>query len=143
MIIVENSSKPHRFWEFTSKWYFFPLFYLTLAILFIIISKLIGRYLDVKDFVGIISLFLTVLYIMPSGLLFFLVLIGIKDRYLTVPALYFPILFHVFTVASIVVISYFKYKKHRILKWIIITLFLLFILSFIGCIIPGTPRGPF
>lgn len=117
------------FWKITSKWYFFPLFYILLVLIFsIIVTSREGSYSDWDEVGGI---FLMGLYFLPSGLFFFipeLERFGEEGLYLI-----FPAVFHLFWIISVIVMQILKYKRNRILKWLVITLFILMVLSFAGC----------
>ena len=118
----------HWFWNLTTKWWFFPIFYLFLVLLVTVIWKVKGTE---RTFLSTLAL---LLIYMPSGLLVFLdklrVLTGDS---LTITAGFFPYFFHPVAIASLIVIQYYKYKKNKILKWLVLTLLFLLVLAFVGC----------
>ncbi|MEK6984597.1 MAG: hypothetical protein AABX33_08535 [Nanoarchaeota archaeon] len=125
---IENSEL-HWFWELTTKGWFFPVFYVSL----VLFLSLVHAYID-KEWS--LFVFLQFLYLMPSGLGVLLNLLNInfkEDTYFKVLYVW-PLIFHLITLISIIAIVYFKQKKSIIIKWLIITLLLLMILSFVGCV---------
>ncbi|MBI2659428.1 hypothetical protein HYX05_05015 [Candidatus Woesearchaeota archaeon] len=127
-----DDSQLHWFWRLTTKWWFFPVFYVFLVVLLVIIWKIKG---ENENF---IPLFFGLVITMPDGLLFFVELVQgpSNDRYLQLAA-FFPFIFHIFLITSVSIIVYFKYKEGRVLRWIILPLLILLISSFIGCAIAG------
>lgn len=138
LIQKSDDSQLHWFWKLTTKWWFFPLFYLFLAIFLVIIWKIKG---SDKNF---IPLFFGLIIMMPDGLLAILNLLRIipKNVFFSSLGLFFPYIFNALSILSIIVIVYYKNKKNQILKWLLLTLLILLLLSFIGCAIGGPgPKG--
>jgi len=122
------------FWKLAIKWYFFPVLYIILAILFTLIS-LIKESKGLNDFEELGGIFLMTLYFLPNGLILLIEGFGsyVRGKVDQDFFLVFPIAFHIFWIASVGVIQFFKIKRDRIIRWLIITVFLAMILSFIGC----------
>ncbi len=135
----------HPFWKFTIKWWFFPSLYIFLASLYIIIvgltaAELLPGYIDGEH------ANLLILYFMPHGLIYLLetfpIIKYIFQLVYYIPGAsflfdrgFFPLFFHLFFIASIIKIQNDKIKKRKVLKWLIVTLILLLVLSFSGCVI--------
>jgi len=134
--IGSNTQELRGFWRIATKWYFFPLFYTILVLLLTVIPFSIkSRSLSVH-----MEIFLETLAFMPAGLLVLLEFAGIDIDHLGIDFIrtenlvfILPIFFFVFAIASIISIQYFKNRKGKILKWLIITLLLVMLLSFLGC----------
>ena len=125
------------FWEVTAKWYFFPIFYVLLVLLLIFI-KLKGNLFGEG---AIFGYFIPVVVSMPSGLLYFIYFPPLS-KYIT-EAIQLPLIFsfHAVSVISIILIQYFKIRRNKILKWLIITLLVLILLAFFGCVVQPLPDG--
>ncbi len=131
-----NDSQLHWFWNLTTKWWFFPLFYLTLSFLFAVLWRIISKS-PMSLYIILYTLYFLpngfVMLIPPVNLLLQYALGGLfggigDDFYVGFPLLALPLI-----ILSILVIYYYKRKKNKILKWLIISLFLFLILSFLGC----------
>lgn len=118
-----DDSQLHWFWRVTTKLYFFPLFYITLALLLSILDGLMRKEVSLGTFFYALAM-------MPQGLL---LLVGILHFVQDSP-LPIYLVFHPLLLASIIVINYYKTRKKVVLKWLIITWLLLIILSFAGCL---------
>lgn len=121
------------FWRISSKWYFFPAFYALLVLLFVFVlsgeqSYRNGSFLDLEEF-G--ETFLLAIYFLPNGLL--LILPEAKRMIGEELFFVFPAIFHAFWIISTIVIQIFKYKKKKILRWLVIAVFVAMIISFLGC----------
>src|SRR3989344_8507999 len=84
------------FWKITSKWYFFPLFYILLVLIF----SAIAASVEGDDWNEIGSFFLLGLYFLPSGIFFFipeLTRLGEEGLYII-----FPSVFHLFWIISVI-----------------------------------------
>ena len=133
----DNKTRPfsqedlHWFWRLTTQRWFFSGFYLALVLFLTIIWKIEGAK---RDFFGV---FLELLYFMPSGLLFILGRDGVIVSPSAQAAIVFPLLFHPAAIISVTIISHFKNKKNKILKWLILTLLFLLISAFAGCVTAG------
>lgn len=123
----KSNENLHWFWKLTTKWWFFPVFYIALVFIFLAIK---GKLIEGDDTIFNISM---LLYLMPNGLFYFLGLDIGSGSFLPPRIRYFPPLFHTLFIFSIIIIQYFKLKKNKILKWLIILLILLLLLSFFGC----------
>ncbi len=121
-----NESELHWFWNLTSKWWFFPVFYVTITFL---------TYLNVYDKNDYeLWVFLLFLLLLPAGLIFYIDTIlqffNLSDIvYWELPMLS-ALIFHIFLIISIFFIFYFRSRKNKILKILIITLIILILLSF-------------
>lgn len=126
-----DDSQLHWFWRITTRWYFFPLFYFFLVFILTIILGIVSK--------NFISNFLLATFFMSDGLLYFVsIIFGIKEMYSGFAdtfSTYFPIFFNVGMIISIIVIVYYKLKRNITLKWLIIALILLILISFSGCVI--------
>ncbi|MEK6984378.1 MAG: hypothetical protein AABX33_07425 [Nanoarchaeota archaeon] len=125
-----QSKHAFDFWKLAVKWYFFPLLYIILTLLFTIIVPTKGHNLG-----DLFRIFLVTLYYLPNGLVYLILVLSTypKHRFGNVLIYLFPIVFHVFWIASAIIIQFFKVKKGRILRWLVITVFLAMLLSFLGC----------
>ena len=133
------SPSANKFWELTREWYFFPISYLLLSIIFALIWISI-----MKSTQQFLTILLYALYFMPNGFILLLpnqlngviqnslswLFRGTGEEFL----LGFPLVMHPLLIISIILISFFKYKRNKVLKWLIITLLLFMILSFVGCV---------
>jgi len=155
--ISENASKVqvddsqlHWFWKLTTKWWFFPVFYVVLAFLATIQLLSINGKGTFSQFIDASAhIFFLILVFMPTGLQFYLS----KFYYKYYLAYYIsPVpsarqmelimfTFDGFIIISIIMIQYFKLKKNITLKWLIITLIVLLLLAFFGCV--ADPEGVF
>lgn len=136
-----DDSQLEWFWELTTKWWFFPVFYVFLTFLVTIIWKLKGH----ED--SFLGLFSALLLVLPSGIIFILQFIrtfgilspfnGTFDQFINAASMVAPLIFLPFMLLSIIRIAYYKIKKGKILKWLIITLLLYLTLSFVGCSLAG------
>ena len=131
-----NDSQLHWFWRLTTKWWFFPLFYFILAL----ILALLAFIQDPSHIWGYI--FLSII-LMPQGLIGFLTVLlsshgNVVNLQQELGFSNFVVLY--FAIAVIIIISYSwiiysKYRLNKVLKWLIIILMLIIILSFSGCIL--------
>ena len=115
----EVSPQLHWFWRLTTKWWFFPLFYITLAL---ILAVAVGNPLAI----------LMIVIFMPLGLLVWpsIILGGSKGgSALGIMELIFVCLIMIIPYLLIV---YAKYRLNKVLKWLIIILMLMMALSFLG-----------
>ena len=119
-----DDTQLHWFWRLTTKWWFFPAFYVVLALLI----PTFGTSADVWY-----AYLISIAY-MPLGIMFLLDLTknNVFMDYLSIP---FLIIFHIFLFSSIFIIHHYKVKKKIILKRLIILLLLFIILSFGGCVL--------
>ena len=120
------------FWNFATKWYFFPLLYLVPVLLTVILPLIMSKSIILDKEM---SLILLKLVNEQVGLLSLLELVGIDPYKFGIDFLgtenignILSILFFVFAIASIISIQYYKNKKGKILKWLIITLLLVMLL---------------
>ena len=159
-----DNSKLHWFWKITTKWWFFLVFYYSLYLIFNILYEFFrpGGYnsLDFhytfflirrdggifgilsflfRSIAGILGESLLSLLFFPFGLVAILDLIFPNSGdFLS----FFPFFIgNAFIFSLMIAIPYFKYKKKQILKWLIIALFLVMILSFSGCVIGGIEKN--
>ena len=124
------------FWDITTRWYFFPVFYVLLAFITVVsYSFKIGLSVVNSDNTLFNELFRNELMSMHSR---FLNLLG-TPIYFILHRQYRPVLFlyysikissAVFVIYSAAVIQYFKIKKNKMIKWLVITLLLYILLSF-------------
>ena len=135
---VQQTQHSFDFWKLAVKWYFFPILYIILAVLFVIIS-IIKENGEFSDFEGLGGTFLLTLYVLPNGLIFLFMGLDsyierkIGEEFLQGFILIFPIVFHIFWIASVVIVQFFKIKRGKIIRWLVIAVFLAMLLSFIGC----------
>ena len=129
---VPASYGSYLFWKITSSWWFFLALYILLVLTLVIILNVnIGDRTISNDFEQFGSMFLMTLYFMPNGLLFFLSYLEKFDfEYLV---FVFPAVFHLFWIISVIIMQILKYKRKTILRWLILTILILMILSFAGC----------
>ena len=108
----ENSKRKFSdwFWDITTRWYFFPVFYVLLAL---ILSK--------ESDGGI----LYSLFLMPVGISYFIHLTPWNKN--------LPLFYYVIPIFSVIAIQYYRIKKKKVIKWLIITLLLYLLLNFYGC----------
>ena len=129
--IEATDSKLGWFWGITTKWYFFPLFYLFLSIV-IYISR--SYYNDVDKY----KIFYYTLFFMPNGLFYFTyILTGQKTP--DVVGLFFPDFYFGFLLILIIIMQFIRWinNKNIILRWLIIIVILIILLSFAGCVAGG------
>ena len=124
----ENSKRKFSdwFWDITTRWYFFPVFYVMLALILTFSLTLKGR-VKFSEFFRLLGWLLA---LMPLGIsLVFPILSKKKFEYIT------SVLLYAFPLFSVAVIQYYKIKKKKIIKWLIMTLVLYLLLCFYGCAI--------
>ena len=131
-----DGSELHWFWKLTTKWYFFPLFYVSLSLIFTIIYFTTKESVRSLFFLSyIIPWALVFMLFMPAGLMYliFNVLGKFYNIELTqgISAVYI-IIFWLLVPISIFKIYTYKSKRNEVLKWLIITLIVVMLLSFIG-----------
>ena len=134
---INKDSELHWFWRLTTKWWFFPVFYTLFAMINAIIFAIKGQLTLSK---GFSESFIPSLFLAPNGILYFLLLpawLFIYDKQPLDPGLgflSFPIAFIVdlFITFSIILIQYYFITKNKVLKAMIITNGLLFIISYLG-----------
>lgn len=127
----KGTYKLHWFWEIATKWYFFPVFYTVLGFLMYMLNQF---YLDKYNK---LNLFLLTLFFIPNGLFYFTFLLS-GNKEVETTWLFFPYFYFSFVIISIIIIQYWKLKKNLVLRWLIIILILIILLSFTGCVIGGT-----
>lgn len=130
---VQVQAPDSFFWRISSKWYFLPIFYAMLVLLFVLVVSGAefyrkGSFSDLEEFAEI---FLLSTYFLPNGLL--LIIPEAKKIIEEELFLVFPAIFHAFWIVSTIVIQIFKYKRKKILRWLVITVFVAMIISFVGC----------
>ena len=127
----------HWFWKLTTKWWFFPAFYVFLAFLLAIFES--DVYLEIQLYglpdgmLYTFGNFIGSLLTMSTGLLFWFQKIIPQDNWLL--RLYLALFFIPLVIACTLAIYFFKHKKNKILKWLIVTSILLMVLSFLGLIL--------
>jgi len=127
MVDIENNKEElHWFWKITSKWYFFPIFYVFLAFIVAFISAIKDKNLS-----QIWEFSLYSLVWMPNGLNYYPQYFDIKLEY---NGSIFSLIFFGVSLSIIIIIQFFKIKYKKILKPFIIVLLILFILAFSGCV---------
>ena len=138
----QNNPNESWFWNLTTKWWFFPVFYVSLAVIYTTLALLLSELGFGSHYIGITSpsiikvlvFFLYVLIFLPHGFFYFVYLLsgGRSGN----AAGFWPawtIFFHLVFLYLMVIVPYWKYKKNIILKWLIISLILFLVLSFAGC----------
>ncbi len=121
-----NNAGINWFWKITAKTYFFPAYYTLLAFLIAVIMVLTGTDIGISD--GLLGSFLGAVLLMWVGIIYFFPL-PIKSVFdSNFYAFILPIIF-----VLGIILNYYRTKKNIILKWLVITLFLLITLSFAGC----------
>lgn len=133
-IKASDDKELHWFWRVTTTWYFFPLMYLSLALIALILKILFieydGVYLDI---------FLVITYFSTSYLQLLEYLLGvfhlstffIFGRYINYSFFVWAILFHIIIFLSSPIIYYYRLKHKKILKFLIILILSFLFLSFI------------
>ena len=117
-----QKTNSEKFWKLATKWYFFPTFYLLLCVLLRLIQTFLGN--SEGSLLFIIAN-------LPMGIPILL------DKMFNISEFggkYFPTIMHSVSIVSAIVIILCK-RKNIILKWLIISLMLLFLLEFSGCLI--------
>ena len=122
--LKQNPDDPqlHWFWKITTKWWFFPVFYVIIGSTFFIKNS-------PKNIIPLH--FLLFLILAPSGILFYFnMFMTIQGLWLSYVVSFISYLFIIF---SYFLIQYYNSKK-KILKWLIIVLLFYIIISFVGCV---------
>src|SRR3989338_1533800 len=115
------------FWNITSEWYFFPLFYLFLVVIFSIPTIIQDpSFGETLWFVALL---------IPNGIFYFVNLLTGFELKNWQQVFIFPVIYFIILFILISIIQYFKFNRKIILKWLIILILLSIILSFAGCII--------
>lgn len=117
-----KKSKLDIFWNITSKWYFFPLLYLSLVVTLILSEP---RNFEFMFFI---------MYLMPNGIFYFVNLLSGYQIENESMVFIFPLIYFLLIIISISIIQYYKFKRKIILKWLILSILLLILLTFSGCI---------
>ena len=148
--IKESDEQLHWFWRITTKWWFFLVFYLLLALILGILNVLfppepsMSEQVLNENFMIILSniLFASMFNIIALHIgigIFFDKLFGNSNAAYWIATI-LTYIFYPFIIISTIFIIYFRYKKDKILKWLIIALLLTLISSFSGCIMFGLER---
>lgn len=117
-----------KFWDVTSRWYFFPILYLILVIIVSLYWVLSG--LDYIENIFSDTIFIFI-FLPAIGLLYSLSIFKVDLDPLQA-GVSISIIFFIFLMASIIHIRNQKINYNGILKWLIIILFLIIILVFVG-----------
>ena len=120
------------FWELTTKWWFFPVFYVLIIFILYLIVIITRTKVPTLFWESFIVPFYGLFITMPFGLVYFVW--GSKIMKYIVNYI-FVFFFYLLFITSIITICYYKAKKNKILKWLIITWIILLVLSFVGCAI--------
>ena len=136
---ASDDSQLHWFWKLTTKWWFFPVLYITLSLLVMLTIVLFSlkKIGGISDF---FSLWMLIILFMPSGIFAIINLLLIHKTFFTdglaVLGYLLPgALIHVFHITLIIVIYRAWKNKRKLLRWLILTLFFLMILEFSGCVL--------
>ena len=113
----------NKFWEITSKWYFFPLLLLFFVVIYSIIMSR-----------SIFSI-LMALIIIPLGYMFLTPEAGLDS------ILLYIIIFYFLFFLAVGIISYYKLKKQKILKWLIISLFVYLLIPIAYLVVMSIMKG--
>lgn len=141
--VQKSNRELHWFWKLTTKWWFFPILYLSLVLTFSVITSIKSFTSGINSMLrNTLGTFLYTLILMPGGLVYFLQKL-IDPTNFTDVAISLSLIFHPFAILSIILIYYFRYKKKIILNWLILILLLLIILSFSGCVLAGLTHFDF
>ena len=132
-----DDTQLHWFWKLTTKWWFFPVFYLSLNLLVFLLAITMFS-ITSADFEYVLFYIL----MMPSGLshlfLTFWKYLFQKSElewyFFLINIIVTFVFFIPFFISSIIRIPYYRYKKNQILRKNIITLFLLISISFLGLV---------
>ena len=133
----ESDEQLHWFWELTTKWWFFPVFYIFL----IFILMILWAYLSTNSFSLLGETFGPSLVMMPTGLGYYIQLpIDLFSKEPLSPELgfiFWPVAFIVdlWMIFLMFYIPYCKIKRNIIPKRLIISLYLVIILSLVGFIL--------
>ena len=129
-----DDSQLHWFWKLTTKWWFFPVFYISLSLVAFLISVIlvltIESTFDMDDA-------LLILITMPAGVIILLENIPAVSLGWSVFVVMqiFIVLFYIYFICCFATILYYRYKKNTILKKNIVILLLVIILSFLGTLL--------
>ena len=78
------------------------------------------------------KILLLTIYLIPNGVFYFTYLFT-GNKISVIFGNFLPIFYFTFVILVILIIHYFKLRKSRIVRWLILLVFLLFILTFFGC----------
>ncbi|MBI2651903.1 hypothetical protein HYX00_00425 [Candidatus Woesearchaeota archaeon] len=125
------------FWKTATKWYFFPLLYLSLAVILAIGN---GGISELWNPIGLVGTTLYMIaFLIPGGIAIILRILGFSttelvpfDRLPNAASIY--LLLYALPIVSYIVIIYYAIKKNIQLKWLIIFLLLFLIVPFMGCV---------
>ena len=130
-----------KFWRIAIKWWFLPSFHGFLALVFSIAMTFFSIVVSQGNLSFILG-FPAIYFLMPGGLFYFAYLFTHYNKVADyVPILSF--LFHILMIVSIFVIRYYYRNKNLILKWLIITIMLISLLSFMGCSLGVFTKTPY
>ncbi|MEK6983619.1 MAG: hypothetical protein AABX33_03525 [Nanoarchaeota archaeon] len=124
----KGDSQLNWFWKLTTKWWFFPVFYVFLTMLLSLVDVIFHNKPN----------WLTYIVFMPSGVMFIVQLI-IKNKmfndqfFINTSLVWFAIFFHLINIFLIILITNTYNKRKIVVKWVIIILMLLMIIQFLGC----------
>ena len=108
-----DNSKLNWFWDITSRGLFFVIFYLLLSLILLIYVS--------AEYRAPAPALLGYILFMPIGLLYLFGLFNNTDTW----SFHFVYVFDIFLILSVIAISYFRFKKNIILRWLIIALIIL------------------
>lgn len=142
MIIIGDNTETNWFWELATKWWFFPSLYFILSILYYLIAKLF-----ISNF-GEGNLMIIAVYniiIFPVGLITFgSFLLGYNSEPLLIALRgYYIWIYYILTISLVIIITHYKNKRNKTIKWLIIILLMLLVFTFIGRIINTLVTGDF
>ena len=129
-----DDSQLHWFWKLTTKWYFIPLFYTLIVTLQTMIYFVNKEGIDVLLHpVYLVTNTIVFMLFVPAGLIHLIFTVqGIDYKVMQSISAVFLIIFWLLFSISISKIHIYKSKHSKVLKWLIITLIIVMLLSFIG-----------
>jgi hypothetical protein len=120
------------YWRLGAQWWFFPALYLILCG-YIAFGILQITYTDTSWFRGSLQLIPFIAFFMPTGLLFPVLNIIAQSPWGILIYL-LPAVVHLLILSGIIVIQVYKYRRKKILRWLVIALLIVIMLSFAGCV---------
>lgn len=123
-----NNQQLNWFWNLTTRWWFFIVFYILASFVLEIFNLSTGVF-DRSEFLGFFAA--NLIFLMPSGIISLLDIafpVGIGIGVLLIFA------YHALLLSSMIAIPYFKCKKGKTLKWLIVISIFIIVISLFGYI---------
>lgn len=125
---TSQNSRSEIFWNIATKWYFFPLIILLMVIVLTIhhYPTRHDSFLETKSIAEFGAVLLIRYIVIPMPI------IDLLNNYVPIGGWPLMLASHIFIIGPIVLISYFKTRRNRTLKWLTLALLAFLIMSFVA-----------